>query len=150
MPDKILIVDDEVDLATTIAFNLEQEGFQTSIASTGSQALAEAQQHPHPDLVLLDLMLPDLSGTEICRQLRQHNHTRHIPIIMLTARGSDTDRIVGLELGADDYVVKPFNLRELILRIRAVLKRHADHAHARHETIEFGILKLKTAPLFSN
>ncbi len=123
MSHLILVVEDEPDLAATLEYNLRQQGFQVRTALTGEKALDLANQEPVPDLVLLDLMLPDISGTEICRQLRANDKTRRIPVIMLTARGEEIDRVVGFEVGADDYVVKPFSVRELVLRVRAVLRR---------------------------
>lgn len=118
----VLIVDDERDLVSLLDFNLREAGFETAAAATGEQALAQARRRV-PDLVLLDLMLPDLSGTEVCRQLKGDPRTRQVPVIMLTAKGEEVDRVVGLELGADDYVVKPFSMRELVLRVKAVLRR---------------------------
>lgn len=123
MADLILVIDDEQDLVSTLEFNLQQEGYETRSASSGAEGLREASRPPMPSLVLLDLMLPDLSGTEVCRRLRSQPETRDIPIVMLTARADEIDRVVGLELGADDYVTKPFSIRELMLRIRAVLRR---------------------------
>jgi two-component system phosphate regulon response regulator PhoB len=119
----ILIVDDEPELAATVAYALEQEGFATRHADHARRALELAQELPSPDLVLLDQMLPDLTGTEICRELRRIEATRSTPIIFLTAKDSEIDRVVAFELGADDYVAKPFSVRELILRIRALLRR---------------------------
>jgi two-component system phosphate regulon response regulator PhoB len=123
MPNTILIVEDEQDLLDTLEFNLQREGYTTRRAPTGRAGLDAAALEPAPDLVLLDLMLPDLSGTEVCRQLRMAERTRHVPIIMLTARGDELDRVVGFEVGADDYVTKPFSVRELMLRVRAILRR---------------------------
>jgi two-component system, OmpR family, phosphate regulon response regulator PhoB len=123
MPAVILIVEDEPDLASTLAFNLEQAGFRTLVAERGAQALELAQGDPRPDLVVLDLMLPDVSGTEVCRRLRESERTRRIPILMLTARTDPIDRVVGFEVGADDYVTKPYSVRELVLRIKAILRR---------------------------
>lgn len=125
MPDLILVIDDEQDLVSTLEFNLQQEGYETRSAYAGSEGLREAIRSPMPALVLLDLMLPDLSGTEVCRRLRSQPETRELPIVMLTARADEIDRVVGLELGADDYVTKPFSIRELMLRIRAVLRRRS-------------------------
>ncbi len=119
----ILIVDDEQELVDTLAWNARREGFQVRTAHDGAGALAEVARDPRPDLVVLDLMLPDLPGTEICRRLRTDPETRDIGIIMLTARAEEIDRVVGFELGADDYVTKPFSPRELMLRLRAVLRR---------------------------
>ena len=126
----ILVVDDERDLASLLDFNLRQAGFETLLASTGAEALAQARRRV-PDMVLLDLMLPDLPGTEVCRQLKADARTRHVPVVMLTAKGDELDRVVGFELGADDYVVKPFSVRELVLRVQAVLRRAAGPAPER-------------------
>ena len=144
VPAHILIIEDEADLATTLEFNLRQEGFHPRTAGTGHEGLRSAEMTPRPDLVILDLMLPDISGTEVCRKLRGNPETATIPVIMCTARDSEVDRVVGFELGADDYVVKPFSVRELILRVRAVLKRSQGHAAASVEPklLQFGILKL--------
>lgn len=120
---RILIVDDEPDIAATVAFNLEREGFTPIAAHDGASALAALSADPPPDLVILDLMLPDVSGTEICRRIRQEPRTSRLPVVMLTARSEDIDRVVGFEVGADDYVVKPFSTRELVLRVRAILRR---------------------------
>jgi two-component system phosphate regulon response regulator PhoB len=118
-----MVVDDEEDLVSTLEFNLKREGYATRTAHTGEAALSSAGEGPVPDLILLDLMLPDVSGTEVCRRLKQEARTRHVPIIMLTAKGEEIDRVIGLEVGADDYVVKPFSVRELMLRVRALLRR---------------------------
>jgi len=118
----ILIVEDERDLVRLLEFNLKQAGFETSVAYDGESALSLARQRT-PDLVLLDLMLPDLPGTEVCKQLKSAPATKRVPVVMLTAKGEEIDRVVGFELGADDYVSKPFSMRELILRLRAVLRR---------------------------
>ena len=125
MSGLILIVEDERDLVATLEYALEREGFRTRSAYTGRQALEIAVTEPAPDLVLLDLMLPDMSGTQVCQQLRAGERTRAMPVIMMTAKAEEVDRVVGFEVGADDYVVKPFSLRELMLRIRAVLRRKA-------------------------
>jgi two-component system phosphate regulon response regulator PhoB len=126
----ILIVDDERDLASLLEFNLRQAGFETAVAATGAEALAHLRRRV-PDLVLLDLMLPDVSGTEVCRTVKSDPRTRHVPVVMLTARGEEVDKVVGFELGADDYVTKPFSVRELVLRVRAVLRRAAPAAPGR-------------------
>jgi two-component system phosphate regulon response regulator PhoB len=118
----VLLVDDERDLLTLLDFNLRQAGFETLLASTGEEALAHVRRRV-PDLVVLDLMLPDIPGTEVCRRLKSSDRTRHVPVVMLTAKGEEVDRVVGFELGADDYVVKPFSVRELVLRLQAVLRR---------------------------
>jgi two-component system phosphate regulon response regulator PhoB len=137
----ILIVEDEKDLVSTLEYNLQQEGFHTRSAMTGGAALELADQTPHPDLILLDLMLPDMSGIEVCRKLRQEETTRGIPILMLTAKGEEIDRVVGFETGADDYVVKPFSVRELLLRIKAILRR-IQPAEEEQEQIRFGRLRM--------
>ncbi|MFV8754445.1 response regulator [Nannocystaceae bacterium ST9] len=123
MPTTILIVEDELDLLDTLEFNLQREGYVTRRAASGRAGLEAAALEPPPDLVLLDLMLPDMPGTEVCRQLRASERTRSTPVVMLTARGEEVDRVVGFEVGADDYVTKPFSVRELMLRVRAILRR---------------------------
>ena len=123
MSARILIIEDEADLARTVAWALGREGFTVGQALTGKQGLERLEEEPPYDLVLLDLMLPDLSGTEVCRQIRMNPRTRDTLVLMLTARGEEIDRVVGFEVGADDYVVKPFSTRELALRIRALLRR---------------------------
>jgi two-component system phosphate regulon response regulator PhoB len=122
MTPHVLIVEDEEALVTLLIYNLEREGFTTAVARDGDEALLMAREMP-PDLILLDWMLPLTSGLEVCRQLRRGRETRSIPIIMLTARAEETDKLRGLESGADDYVVKPFSPKELIARMRAVLRR---------------------------
>lgn len=118
----ILVIEDEQDLAELVAFNLENEGYLTIIALDSTSGLKQAQTKL-PDLLLLDLMLPGISGIDICKLLKGNEKTAEIPIIMLTARGDEIDRVVGLEVGADDYMVKPFNMRELLLRIKVILRR---------------------------
>lgn len=120
----ILIVEDERDLLSLLDFNFRKEGFETLLATSGFEALRALGDHI-PDLLLLDLMLPDMSGTEICRSVKSDPRTRHVPVVMLTAKGEEVDKVVGFELGADDYVTKPFSVRELVLRVRAVLRRSA-------------------------
>jgi len=119
---QVLIVDDERDLVRLLEHNLREDGFETAAAYTGEQALQLARQRV-PDLVVLDLMLPDISGTEVCRQLKASPRTRGVPVLMLTARSQEIDRVVGFEVGADDFVPKPFSVRELVLRVRAILRR---------------------------
>ncbi len=121
----VLIVEDEPDLARILEYNLQREGFRTAIATRASEALALARRDV-PDLVLLDLMLPDRPGTDVCRELRRDPATASTAIVMLTAKAEEVDRVVGFELGADDYVVKPFSVRELTLRVRAVLRRQSE------------------------
>jgi two-component system, OmpR family, phosphate regulon response regulator PhoB len=120
----VLIIEDEKDLAELVAFNLEKEGFRPLIASDGVMGLEKARANS-PDLILLDLMLPGMPGTELCKALKSSDKTSRIPVIMLTARGEEIDRVVGFEVGADDYVLKPFSTRELLLRVKAVLRRAA-------------------------
>jgi two-component system, OmpR family, phosphate regulon response regulator PhoB len=137
----ILLADDERDLVSTLEYSLQREGFSTRAAYTGKHALEESQRDPTPDLILLDLMLPDVPGTEVCRKLRFLDRTRSTPVIMLTAKADEVDRVVGFEVGADDYVVKPFSTRELLLRIRAMLRRAQPAAPTGNEE-SFGRLKL--------
>jgi len=122
MPEKILIVDDEEDILTLLEYNLEKAGFKVISAKDGPEAI-EMTKKERPSLIILDIMLPSMEGTEVCKVIKRDNTTSHIPIIMLTAKGEEVDRIVGLELGADDYITKPFSPRELVLRVKAVLKR---------------------------
>jgi two-component system alkaline phosphatase synthesis response regulator PhoP len=122
MKETILIVEDEKDIVKMLDYNLKKEGYKTLIASDGEDAL-DAASTKHPDLILLDLMLPGLDGLEVCKELKLERKTAAIPVIMLTAKAQESDKVVGLELGADDYVTKPFSPRELIARIRAVLRR---------------------------
>src|SRR3954452_16299344 len=120
----VLIVDDERDLRTLLDFNLKQAGYDTAHAASGAEALARARALK-PQVIVLDLNLPDVSGTDVCRLLKSDAATQSIPILMLTARGSESDRIHGLELGADDYVGKPFSVREVMLRVEAVARRRS-------------------------
>ena len=121
---QVLIVEDERDIVKVLEFGLRQAGFEPAVAYDGEQARQRIDQRV-PDLVLLDLMLPDVPGTEICKQLKTTPRTAHVPVMMLTARGEEIDRVLGFELGADDFVTKPFSVRELMLRIRAVLRRRS-------------------------
>jgi len=122
MAERILVIDDEPDLLELVRFHLVREGFAVEVAATGREGL-QAIRRWSPSLVVLDLMLPDLSGTELCRRVRSDARLAALPIIMLTARSEEVDRVVGFELGADDYVTKPFSPRELTLRVQAVLRR---------------------------
>lgn len=135
---KILVVDDEPDAVELVAFNLRQAGHTVTTAADGAEALQKARTQL-PDLIVLDVMLPELDGFEVCKLLRRDPATAHIPIIMLTAKAAEVDRVLGLELGADDYVVKPFSPRELLLRVRKVLTR-AKPEEASRETLRFGQL----------
>ncbi|HEY6229898.1 MAG TPA: response regulator transcription factor [Pyrinomonadaceae bacterium] len=124
MTRPILIIEDDPDIAESLKYNFEREGFPAVIAATGEAGLAAAlNQRAAPALIILDLMLPGMSGTELCRRLRREPATRRTPIIMLTAKASETDRVTGLDLGADDYITKPFSVRELLARVRAVMRR---------------------------
>ncbi len=118
----VVIVEDEADIAELIAFHLGREGFRTRIAASGRAAL-DAIEREKPDLIVLDIMLPDVDGLEVCRRLKRESGARDVPIIMVSARGDESDVVVGLELGADDYVTKPFSPRVLMARVRAVLRR---------------------------
>ena len=122
MAQKILIIEDEIDIRELLTYNLELEGFDVVGAANGEEAYRALRSEPI-QLVVLDLMLPDISGLEICRYIRRDSALSRLPVIMLTAKGEEVDRIVGFELGADDYVTKPFNIREMILRVKAVLAR---------------------------
>jgi len=122
MSSRVLIVEDEPDIRELVVHHLKREGYQVSVAASGEEALRQVQASP-PDLVLLDLMMPAMNGLEVCRRLRQDPVTASLPIVMLTAKGDEVDRVLGLELGADDYVVKPFSPKELLARVRAVLRR---------------------------
>ena len=119
---KVVIIEDEKDLAELLAFNLGKEGWQTIIAPDGRSGFEQVTAEL-PDIVILDLMLPEISGTEVCKLLRKQESTAAIPVIMVTAKGEEIDRVVGFEVGADDYLVKPFSSRELLLRIKAILRR---------------------------
>jgi two-component system phosphate regulon response regulator PhoB len=140
---RVLIVEDEQDLSATLSFALAREGYEVEVVDSGERALDALRKDPLPDLVLLDLMLPGVSGTEVCRRVRQEERTRRLPIIMTTARSEEIDRVVGFEVGADDYVTKPFSVRELLLRVRAVLRR-ADAAvgEPTGEVVDFGVLRI--------
>ncbi|MFK7931533.1 MAG: response regulator [Myxococcota bacterium] len=140
MSQRILIVEDEPDLARVLQYNLRQAGYTPVVAADAATALAEAAAVT-PDLVLLDWMLPDRPGTEVCRQLRQTPETADVPVIMVSARGEEIDRVVGFELGVDDYVTKPFSVRELMLRIAAILGRRNTPTAANAPSV-FGPLKL--------
>ncbi len=122
---KILVADDEPDALELVGFNLKQAGFEVVTADDGAEALKKARE-TRPDLVLLDLMLPEIDGLEVCKALRRDPATAAIPVIMLTAKAAEIDRVLGLELGADDYVTKPFSPRELVLRVRNLLKRRTE------------------------
>src|SRR5947199_5249340 len=137
---KILIIEDETDVADLLALNLRKAGFRTSTAADGASGLQKARDD-RPDFIILDLMLPKLSGFEVCKILKSDAATSHTPILMLTARAEEIDRIVGLEFGADDYVTKPFSPREIMLRIRAILRR----GDKPEETLQAGSISIDPA-----
>src|SRR3954447_10425751 len=135
----ILVVEDESSIASFVSLYLRNAGYNVRTASTGAEALSDAAAHT-PALIVLDLMLPDIDGIEVCRRLRQNSD---VPILMLTARDEDVDKIIGLEVGADDYLTKPFNPRELVARIRSILRRAAPERREREsETIQHGDLHI--------
>ena len=144
MVQTILVVDDERDIVELIRYHLAQAGFRVHSAGDGRQAL-EMARRVRPDLIVLDLMLPVLPGAEVARLLKQDEKTRSIPIIMLTAKGEEVDRVVGFELGADDYVVKPFSPRELVLRIQAVLRREGTKPEEGERPLVYGPLVIDAA-----
>ncbi len=135
---RVLVVEDEESFSDALSFMLRREGYEVGIATDGAEALAEFDRHG-ADLVLLDLMLPGISGTEVCRTLRQRSS---VPIIMVTAKDGEVDKVVGLELGADDYVTKPFSSRELVARIRAVLRRKGEPEDLLPSVIEVGPIRV--------
>ncbi len=124
MRQRILIIEDETDIVEMVRYNFRKEGFEVESYGRGKEGLEALRRNP-PDLLLLDIMLPDQDGLTICRELRSDNRLRFLPVVFLTARGEEVDRIVGLEIGADDYVVKPFSPRELVARVKAVLRRQS-------------------------
>jgi two-component system alkaline phosphatase synthesis response regulator PhoP len=141
MASRILVADDEKDIVELIAFNLAKEGFDVIKAYDG-EATLELARSGNPDLLLLDLMLPGIPGLDLCRMLRRDPRTMALPIIMVTARGDEVDRVLGLEMGADDYVTKPFSVRELVARVRAVLRRRMEQKTPPEEIIDGGLLRI--------
>ncbi len=139
---KILVIEDEEDLNQTLSFNLENEGYKVTPALKGSEALAILENESPPDLVILDLMLPDMPGLDICRHIRSKDNLKNISVIIVTAKGEEVDRVVGFELGADDYIVKPYSVRELMLRIQAQLRRN-DSSEVTEENSEEGNISFK-------
>lgn len=137
----VLIVEDETAISTLLEYNLQQEGFETALAGDGDLALLMAAERV-PDLILLDWMIPKLSGVEVCRRLRRREATATVPIIMLSARGEEDDRVTGLDIGADDYLVKPFSIPELFARIRALLRR--TESNVLSDGITVGLLEINT------
>ncbi len=139
---RILVIEDEPDLQQVLAYNLRLAGHGVISSLRGGEGLGLAQTQ-HPDLILLDLMLPDLSGIEICKRLKGETATRHVPILMLTAKGEEIDRVLGFELGAEDYVTKPFSVRELLLRIQAILRRTQPvRSQDSGDPVQFGNLRV--------
>ena len=140
MPHRIFIVEDEPDLRDTLTFNFENEGFKVSSFPDGEKCLTSVKKNK-PDLIILDLMLPGINGLDVCREIRSKEENNDVSIIMLTAKGEEIDRIVGFELGADDYVTKPFSVRELILRVKVLLKKRSDNQSA-EKILEYGPVKM--------
>ncbi len=140
MKSRVLVIDDDPDIVTLVRYNLEKEGCAVLTAGTGEEGLEAARRHG-PDLVLLDLMLPGLDGTEVCRLLRQEPRTAAIPVIMLTAKTEESDIVTGLALGADDYVTKPFSPKVLLARVKAVLRRQ-ERAGAAHDLLRLGSVQV--------
>ena len=142
---KVLIIEDDKDIAELVAYNLSQEKIPAETCTTGTDGIAKARRNP-PNLVILDLMLPDIGGLEVCRTLKGDPKTAKIPVLILTAKGEEVDRIVGFEVGADDYLAKPFSPRELVLRVKAILRRIKEkEAFSKTEPLSFGLLKLDPA-----
>jgi DNA-binding response OmpR family regulator len=140
MAKPVLVIEDDPDIAESLRYNLERDGLTAIIADTGEKGLSLALNGKNPPgLIILDLMLPGMNGTELCRRLRREPLTRRTPIIMLTAKTSEADRVAGLDLGADDYITKPFSVRELMARVRAVLRRADESASARYEDARMSI-----------
>ena len=141
--DKILLVEDEPDLLQTIAFNFENEGYKVAKALDGKEAMKFLEDDDSISLVILDLMLPDMSGLDICRRIRAADNLKDILVIMVTAKGEEVDRVVGFEVGADDYVVKPYSVRELLLRVGGMLKRSSKENQSNDkDLVEFEDLKI--------
>jgi len=140
----ILVVDDEADIRELVHYNLSKEGYEVEAVGSGEEAI-ESVRVKLPDLIILDLMLPGLDGLDVCRMLRSDDQTARVPIVMLTAKGEDADIVSGLELGADDYITKPFSPRVVIARIKAVLRRRRDRAAGTQQVVTYRELRLDTA-----
>ena len=141
--DKILLVEDEPDLLQTLAFNFENEGYEVAKALDGKEAIKFLEDDDSISLVILDLMLPDMSGLDICRRIRAADNLKDILVIMVTAKGEEVDRVVGFEVGADDYVVKPYSVRELLLRVGGILKRSSKEKQSNDkDLVEYEDLKI--------
>lgn len=144
MAQRVLVVDDEPDLTQVLEYNLKNAGYDVSVALRGQAALSIMRESPI-DLVLLDLMMPEMPGTEVCRHIKSDPALSKVPVIMLTAKGEEIDRVVGFELGCDDYVVKPFSVRELLLRVQAILRRDRLPPPRPEGEAVFGVLRVDTA-----
>ena len=140
---RILVIEDDRDIVELVRYNLEKDGYQVFTATDGAIGMAQVKKSP-PDLLVLDLMLPKLSGLEICKEVRRDAALNRLPILILTARGEEADRVVGLELGADDYVTKPFSPREFVARVKALLRR-VEPAAATEKLIDVGVLRIDPA-----
>jgi phosphate regulon transcriptional regulator PhoB len=138
----ILVIDDEADIVELISYNLQREGFVVDTAYNGEEALKKIKDNKH-DLIILDLMLPGIKGLELCKMIRSAPNTSHIPIVMLTAKGEEFDKVLGLEMGADDYITKPFSIRELIARTKAILRRTEQKVPVPAEVSAVSVLKIK-------
>ncbi|MBW2040328.1 MAG: response regulator [Deltaproteobacteria bacterium] len=139
--EKILVVDDEEDILELVRYNLAQEGYQVTSVTSGEEALKQVRTGV-PDLIILDLMLPGVDGLDVCKQLKNDTRTAHIPIVMLTAKGEETDIVIGLELGADDYITKPFSPKVLLARVKAVLRRRKGEPIGETDVIRIGDLMI--------
>lgn len=143
MESTIVVIEDEPNLLDVLRYNLETAGYNVRTAGSGETGLKEIRRDPKPDMIVLDLMLPDMDGVEVCRRIRSWEETQSIPVLMLTAKSEEIDRVVGFEVGADDYMVKPFSVRELLLRIKAVIRRtKGEPAKKEHATLQFGVLTI--------
>ncbi len=142
---KILVIEDDSDIAELVEYNLRQEKYSVEVSRNGAEGFAKAKRLG-PDLIVLDLMLPDMDGLEICRNLKSDSKTKNIPVLIVTAKGEEVDRVVGFEVGADDYLTKPFSPRELVLRVRAILKRLKEREFIeKAEPLSFGTLNIDPA-----
>ena len=140
MQESILIIEDDADIAESLHYNFRREGFRTTIAESGEKGLRLAlDERTTPSLIILDLMLPGMSGMELCRRLRRESLTERTPVIMLTAKAAETDKIAGLDTGADDYIVKPFSVKEVIARVRAVLRRSEKEAAPKYQDARISV-----------
>jgi phosphate regulon transcriptional regulator PhoB len=137
MMKKILVIEDEIDLVKLLKYNLEKEGYKVAFTTNGALALAEVRREM-PDMIILDLMLPGVDGLEVCRQLRRNDSFARVPILIISAKSEETDRVIALEIGADDYVTKPFGMREVVARVRALLRRHEPAEPAQKSKVQRG------------